>query len=42
MFSVGAQNLWSSGSLPYLNDPATRELDANQARVPYVQYHQDL
>lgn len=42
MFSVGAQNLWSSGSLPYLNDPASHELDANQARVPYVQYHQDL
>lgn len=41
--SVGAQNVWSSGSLPNLADPAvTREIDANQARVPYVQYHQDL
>ncbi len=42
MFSVGAQNLWSSGSVPMLNPPATREIDPNQARVPYVQYHQDL
>lgn len=42
-FSVGAQNLWSSGSLPSLAEPATpREIDPNQARVPYVQYHQDL
>ncbi|HEX6834252.1 MAG TPA: hypothetical protein VF132_12020 [Rudaea sp.] len=39
----GAQNVWSSGSLPTLSEPATtREIDANQARVPYVQYHQDL
>jgi hypothetical protein len=42
MFSVGAQNLWSSGSVPLLNPPAAREIDPNQARVPYVQYHQDL
>ena len=42
MFSVGAQNLWSSGSVPYLAEPSAREIDANQARVPYVQYHQDL
>jgi hypothetical protein len=41
--SVGAQNVWSSGTLPNLADPAaTREIDSNQARVPYVQYHQDL
>jgi hypothetical protein len=39
-FSVGAQNLWSSGSLPLA--PPVREGDANQARVPYVQYRQDL
>jgi len=42
VFSVGAQNLWSSGSLPLLNEPAAREVDPSQARVPYVQYHQDL
>jgi hypothetical protein len=42
IFSVGAQNIWSSGSLPALTDPATHEVDPNQARVPYVQYHQDL
>jgi hypothetical protein len=42
VFSVGAQNVWSSGYLPTLNDPATREVDPSQARVPYVQYHQDL
>ncbi|MEP6940082.1 MAG: hypothetical protein ABI846_09980 [Rudaea sp.] len=41
MFSVGAQNLWSTGSLP-LAVPAYREADPGQARVPYVQYHQDL
>lgn len=40
--SVGTQNLWSSGYLPNLSDPGSREVDANQARVPYVQYHQDL
>ena len=42
VFSVGAQNIWSSGTLPSLTDPAPHEVDANQARVPYVQYHQDL
>ncbi|HEY2394884.1 MAG TPA: hypothetical protein VGH81_02730 [Rudaea sp.] len=40
--SVGTQNLWSSGMLPSLNEPGAREVDSNQARVPYVQYHQDL
>jgi len=40
--SVGTQNLWSSGALPSLNEPGAREVDSNQARVPYVQYHQDL
>jgi hypothetical protein len=40
VFSVGAQNLWSSGT-PLLNEPA-HEMDPSQARVPYVQYHQDL
>jgi hypothetical protein len=40
--SLGTQNLWSSGSVPNLADPGAREVDANQARVPYVQYHQDL
>lgn len=42
VFSVGAQNLWSSGNAPALIDPTAHEVDANQARVPYVQYHQDL
>jgi len=42
VFSVGAQNLWSSGSLPLLNEPSAHEVDPSQARVPYVQYHQDL
>lgn len=43
VFSVGAQNIWSSGSLPTLADPAAaHEIDPAQARVPYVQYHQDL
>ena len=41
VFSVGAQNLWSSGSLPSVAEPS-REVDPSQARVPYVQYHQDL
>jgi len=41
MFSVGAQNLWSTGSLP-LAAPIAHDADPNQARVPYVQYHQDL
>jgi len=43
MFRFGTQNLWSSGSLPYLNNgPVSREIESSQARVPYVQYHQDL
>jgi hypothetical protein len=42
IFSVGAQNIWSSGNLPALTDPTAHEADASQARVPYVQYHQDL
>jgi len=41
VFSVGAQNLWSSGTPPLPNEPA-HEIDPSQARVPYVQYHQDL
>ncbi|WP_109124197.1 hypothetical protein [Dyella sp. C11] len=36
--SVGAQNLWSSGS--GVNTPMGPEPD--QSRTPYVQYHQDL
>ncbi|MCP1373452.1 hypothetical protein [Dyella lutea] len=36
--SVGAQNLWSSGSST--STPAGPEPD--QSRTPYVQYHQDL
>ncbi len=36
--SVGAQNLWSSGSPT--SSPAGPEPD--QSRTPYVQYHQDL
>ncbi|UPG86558.1 hypothetical protein L2Y94_04155 [Luteibacter aegosomatis] len=36
--SVGAQNVWSSGTTP--NNPALPEPD--QSRTPYVQYHQDL
>lgn len=40
--SIGTQNLWSSGALPAITDPVAHEVDANQARVPYVQYHQDL
>lgn len=44
IFSVGAQNLWSSGSPPLLinNPQPTVTSDPSQARVPYVQYHQDL
>jgi hypothetical protein len=42
MFSIGTKNLLSSGNLPLLNPPAAHEIDPNQARVPYVQYHQDL
>jgi hypothetical protein len=36
--SVGAQNVWSSGTAP--SSPALPEPD--QSRTPYVQYHQDL
>jgi hypothetical protein len=36
--SIGAQNLWSSGSA--VPTPAGPEPD--QSRTPYVQYHQDL
>lgn len=36
--SVGAQNVWSSGSAP--TAPTGPEPD--QSRTPYVQYHQDL
>ncbi len=36
--SVGAQNLWSSGTP--INTPVGPEPD--QSRTPYVQYHQDL
>ncbi|BBD78906.1 hypothetical protein [Aerosticca soli] len=36
--SIGAQNLWSSGSPA--NGPVGAEPD--QSRTPYVQYHQDL
>lgn len=43
VFSVGARNLWSSGTQPALTtDPAPHETDPAQARVPYVRYHQDL
>lgn len=38
--SVGAQNVWSSGSNEPGSGPALREPD--QSRTPYVQYHQDL
>jgi hypothetical protein len=40
--SVGTQNLWSSGAVPNVNEPGAHEVDSNQARIPYVQYHQDL
>ena len=42
VFSVGAQNIWSSGNPPLLSNSAAQETDPSQARVPYVQYHQDL
>ena len=42
VFSIGAQNLWSSGNLPAMVEPTSREPDMTQSRVPYVQYHQDL
>jgi hypothetical protein len=41
-FRFGTQNLWSSGALPSFNGPVSREIESSQARVPYVQYHQDL
>lgn len=37
--SFGAQNVWSSGKQPLLNP---QDITPEQARVPYVQYHQDL
>lgn len=37
--SIGAQNVWSSGTPP-LAAPGSNPSD--QTRVPYVQYHQDL
>lgn len=37
--SFGAQNVWSSGRQPLLNP---QDVTPEQARVPYVQYHQDL
>ena len=42
VFSIGAQNLWSSGNLPAMVEPSAHEPDMTQSRVPYVQYHQDL
>lgn len=36
--TVGAQNLWSAP----LDPASSRDNDAGQARVPYVQYRQDL
>lgn len=36
--TVGAQNIWSS----QLDSAAPREADSSQARMPYVQYRQDL
>jgi hypothetical protein len=40
--SIGTQNLWSSGTPPLSLAPAGRDPDVTQARMPYVQYHQDL
>src|SRR5690348_9860933 len=37
--SFGAQNVWSSGKQPLLNP---QDVSPDQARVPYVQYHQEL
>ncbi|HJU27337.1 MAG TPA: hypothetical protein VJ722_11710 [Rhodanobacteraceae bacterium] len=37
--SFGAQNVWSSGRQPLLNP---QDISPEQARVPYVQYHQEL
>jgi hypothetical protein len=42
VFSIGAQNMWSSGNLPAMVEPSAHEPDMSQSRVPYVQYHQDL
>lgn len=36
--TVGAQNVWSA----QLDSSAPREADSSQARMPYVQYRQDL
>ena len=36
--TVGAQNVWSA----QLDASAPREADPSQARMPYVQYRQDL
>jgi hypothetical protein len=36
--SIGAQNLWSSGS----STPTPAGPEPDQSRTPYVQYHQDL
>ena len=36
--TVGAQNVWSA----QLDSAAPREADSSQARMPYVQYRQDL
>ncbi len=41
-FSVGAQNLWSSGNPPLAPANSAPPTDPGMARVPYVQYHQDL
>ncbi len=38
--SFGAQNVWSSGKQPLLMNP--QDISPEQARVPYVQYHQEL
>src|SRR6185437_5315035 len=37
--SFGAQNVWSTGKQPLLN---LQDASPDQARVPYVQYHQEL
>lgn len=39
--SIGTQNLWSSSPPPLSLAPA-HDFDVGQARMPYVQYHQDL
>lgn len=40
--TVGARNLISHGSNPWLVDQAGEPLDEAESRVPYVRYHQDL